>query len=132
MADATCVIWTGAKNQDGYGRRWDKKRKKVDAVHRMAWREANGEIPKGMLVLHKCDTPACYNPDHLFLGTQHDNMRDCASKGRAANHNTYKTHCLRGHAFDEVNTNYRPDGRRRCRQCAREDAKRRARKKVAA
>jgi hypothetical protein len=52
-------------------------------IHRLSWEAFNAEpIPKGMLVLHKCDNPKCFNPHHLFLGTQDDNMKDCASKGR--------------------------------------------------
>ncbi len=79
-----CWIWDGP-SQRGYGRvdyrgqRW--------AVHRLMWTAANGPLPSGagphgMSVLHKCDVPSCCNPDHLFLGTQADNMRDMASKGR--------------------------------------------------
>lgn len=48
----------------------------------------NGSIPKGMFVLHRCDNPSCVNPDHLFIGTNQDNMDDMKSKGRA--------NCLRG------------------------------------
>ena len=53
-------------------------------AHRVAWILANGPIPDGMLVCHKCDVPECVNPDHLFIGTHKDNARDCASKGRSA------------------------------------------------
>ncbi len=54
-------------------------------AHRVAWMIEKGEIPPGLQVLHNCpdgDNPACVNPDHLFLGTQGDNVRDCYHKGR--------------------------------------------------
>jgi hypothetical protein len=51
-------------------------------THRLAWEIKNGEIPNGLFVLHKCDNPACCNTDHLFLGTQKDNMQDALKKGR--------------------------------------------------
>jgi len=52
-------------------------------VHRLAWEAFNAEpIPDGLLVLHKCDNPKCFNPQHLFLGTQKDNMWDCINKNR--------------------------------------------------
>jgi len=50
--------------------------------HRKAWILANGPIPDGLYVLHKCDNGKCVNVDHLFLGTQLDNVRDCMAKGR--------------------------------------------------
>ncbi|KKN64480.1 hypothetical protein LCGC14_0490930 [marine sediment metagenome] len=77
-----CIEWEGATQGDGYGaRRIDGV---LHSVHRLAWQEANGPIPSGLQVLHHCDNPPCHNPDHLFLGTQSDNMRDCLAKGRHA------------------------------------------------
>lgn len=53
-------------------------------AHQVAWTLYNGSIPRGMLVCHKCDTPCCVNPTHLFLGTTQDNIRDKVSKSRQA------------------------------------------------
>jgi hypothetical protein len=55
-----------------------------ELIHRFAWRVTYGEMPDGIQVLHKCDNPRCCRPDHLFLGTQLDNVRDMFKKGRAA------------------------------------------------
>lgn len=77
----TCWLWTGALAAFGYGTVNSKGRRSIRA-HRLSWEIYRGEIPAGLCVLHKCDVPACVNPDHLFLGTKSDNMRDCAVKGR--------------------------------------------------
>jgi len=53
-------------------------------VHRYAWAVANGPIPDGMCVCHRCDVRLCVNPAHMFIGTQADNMRDMVQKGRSA------------------------------------------------
>lgn len=72
----------GAENSCGYGSvRIDGK---VCAAHRMAWEVEYGNISNGMQVLHKCDTPSCINPKHLFLGTHIDNMKDKSIKKRSA------------------------------------------------
>lgn len=58
---------------------------KTITSNRASWIIHNGPIPNGLLVLHKCDTPSCTNPDHLFLGTTKDNAIDRSIKGRNAN-----------------------------------------------
>lgn len=76
-----CKLWKGAKcGGTGYGNR--KFRGRYMGAHRAAWIEAYGPIPEGLCVLHRCDTKLCVRPDHLFLGTQKDNIHDCISKGR--------------------------------------------------
>lgn len=52
------------------------------SAHRFSWALANGPIPVGMSVLHRCDNPPCVRPEHLFIGTQKDNMADASAKGR--------------------------------------------------
>ncbi|WP_283419204.1 HNH endonuclease signature motif containing protein [Sphingopyxis sp. Geo48] len=80
VGETTCLIWDGPKDGGGYGfvqhegKRWK--------AHRLAYHLANGGIPDGAVICHKCDTPSCVNPAHLFAGTQRDNARDMAAKGR--------------------------------------------------
>lgn len=75
-----CWIWQGSRDGDGYGTVYF--RGSAQLVHRVSWILLKGEIPDGLFVLHRCDNPPCLNPDHLFLGTQLDNMQDCAKKKR--------------------------------------------------
>jgi hypothetical protein len=75
-----CWLWTGDTNRSGYGR-LEINRKKIQ-THRLAWELANGMIPAGMLICHRCDNRLCVKPDHLFLGTIADNNRDMTQKKR--------------------------------------------------
>ena len=76
-----CWIWKGTIGKDGYGKcgtfneTW---------AHRVSFRIFKGKIPKGKCVLHACDKPICVKPDHLFIGTQQDNIRDKVRKNRQA------------------------------------------------
>lgn len=76
-----CWLWKGTRNNMGYG--WFHYQGKSFLAHRYSFELAFGKIPHGLLVLHHCDHPLCVNPEHLFLGTQADNMHDMISKGRA-------------------------------------------------
>ena len=79
-----CLVWQGACNGDGYGEA--QVCGKVWRVHRAVYNFLVEEIPVGIQVLHTCDNPPCINPDHLFLGTESDNMKDMTSKGRGKHH----------------------------------------------
>ena len=113
IVEGQCIVWTGPLNNKGYGytsidgQRW--------YVHRLSFVLANQvAIPEGLDICHSCDVPLCINPDHLWVGTRADNMADSAAKGR--NPMQMKTHCPRGHAYDELNTRiYR--SMRYCRLC---------------
>lgn len=78
----TCWLWTASKSHNGYGVIWIKDIGNV-RVHRFSWELHVGPIPDGLCVLHKCDVPACVNPEHLFLGTRKDNAADMVKKGRS-------------------------------------------------
>lgn len=75
-----CWLWEGGTAWGVYGVITIKKRPTM--THRVSWEIANGPIPEGLCVLHRCDIPLCCRPDHLFLGTKRDNMHDAISKGR--------------------------------------------------
>ncbi len=77
-----CWRWTGAVDGDGYGKAWAFTPRRHVRAHRLSWEIHRGPVPKGLCVLHHCDRPECVRPDHLFLGTQADNIADKVSKCR--------------------------------------------------
>jgi hypothetical protein len=79
--DGECLVYVGSRNRAGYGLiTWDGI---VYSAHRIAYEIEYGPILDGSLVLHHCDNPPCCRPDHLFRGTDQDNMRDMKVKGRS-------------------------------------------------
>lgn len=83
-----CWLWTGSRLPRGYGRFYFKGQ--AFYAHRLALEVFKGaKVPENMVVMHACDNPTCCNPDHLSVGTQTDNMRDAASKGRTVNVNDW-------------------------------------------
>ena len=81
VAESGCHIWMGEINTLGYG--YFKTDKKRHLAHRFSYQVEHGEIPRGLVVRHQCDTPSCVNPNHLVLGTQRENVLDSVRRGRA-------------------------------------------------
>ncbi len=120
VPEAGCWLWTALTDtKDGYGRitfGYADLR-----AHRAAYEAFVAPIPKGLLVCHKCDTPSCINPDHLFLGTPRENTADMMAKGRFTP-TPRRTHCINGHAYTAANTYWClvPTGlKQQCRECNR-------------
>lgn len=82
VTETGCWLWLGAEKGNGYGN--VRRGRKNLTAHRMAYMQAIGPVPPGVDVCHRCDTRLCINPDHLFLGSRTENMRDAKRKGRLA------------------------------------------------
>lgn len=115
-----CWEWTGTRNKKGYGKYAHH------LAHRLVYEEEVGPIPAGLELDHLCRSPACVNPAHLEPVSHRENL---LRGDTIAARNAAKTHCVRGHPFDDRNTRTRPDGSRECRTCGAEGARARYRRK---
>ena len=110
-----CWIWTGYRDGRGYG---SFRTAGHTLAHRFAYELLIGPIPLGMELDHLCRTPACVNPSHLQPVTHAENVRR-GMAGKLNNWQARKTHCSKGHPFDEVNTYWYLGKYRECRTCHR-------------
>lgn len=122
-----CWLWSGGLLR-GYGRFYI--RRKYVGAHRFAYELLVGPIPDGLTLDHLCRVRACVNPAHLEPVTTRENWRRGESFSAM---NARKTHCLRGHAYDEENTLQRKSrGGRLCAECKRERERAGRRMEIAA
>ncbi len=105
-----CWPWKCARNRLGYGRVWTTRERRAAQV---AWELTNGPWPYGMFACHTCDNPPCCNPDHIFPGTQLENIQDAKEKGRLVPP-PLQDFCKRGHPLADARI--RATGRT-CREC---------------
>lgn len=112
-----CALWPGSllSGKNNYGR--VHYQNKFVKAHRLAFVVFCGDILEGNMVCHKCDTPQCFNPHHLFAGTGRTNALDMCAKGRHSNGRRERTACPKGHLYDAKNTYVGPSGKRTCRIC---------------
>lgn len=119
--DTPCWIFAGSTNVvTGYGQ--IRQGRRVVSVHRLLYRVLVGVPPDGHDIHHRCEAPACANPEHLDCKPHVEHIM---GHGSPAAVNARKTHCIRQHEFTEANTYRMPDGRRQCRTCGREAFRRR-------
>lgn len=119
-----CWLWTASTHKQGYGTFRVHSGGKIVKAHRFAYELWVGEIPEGAQINHRCDNTACVRPEHLYAGTQTDNMQDMMRRGRHPQC-VPRTHCPQGHEFTEENTYVDRRGFRQCRECGRERMRRR-------
>lgn len=79
-----CWEWQAYRSKSGYGK-FGIRRITVMYAHRVSWMITSGDVPKGLVVAHRCDNPPCVNPSHLFVCTQEENWDDMRQKGRNSN-----------------------------------------------
>lgn len=117
--DDSCWEWRGAKSGRGYGSfHWGAGRGNIGS-HQASYEIFVGPIPDGQYVCHRCDSPPCCNPGHLFLGSALDNTTDAITKGRKRRHLVVGDTCKNGHAITSPKDLKQPPSFSgpRCRRC---------------
>ena len=121
----TCWLWTAYRCPLGYGRINVTSGAAPQLAHRIAYELCVGPIPDGLELDHLCRVPSCVNPAHLEPVTRRENvLRGIAPAAQYAR----RTHCAKGHPFDDENTGWHGGGRR-CKTCHRDDERERQRAK---
>lgn len=98
-----CLLWAGRVDKDGYGLYGRKQVFPERSAHRLAWFLTHGPIPKGLVVMHRCDQPSCIAVSHLRLGTTLENVADRHAKGRTAKPTAAQREAMRVRSLGEAN-----------------------------
>jgi hypothetical protein len=112
--ESGCILWTGYCGPTGYGQ--ISYRGRSNGVHRYVYALLREPLETHQHVCHSCDVRNCINPDHMWIGNPELNARDRAAKKRGAWER--KTHCPKGHPYDDANTYLTKEGKRNCRACS--------------
>lgn len=128
ITDSGCWEYTGALDRKGYGRVHIKGTTTRNVARIAAWLWLDFDLACELFICHRCDNRKCFNPEHLFVGTQGDNLRDASAKGRLADRLSGKwqlaiTHCPQGHEYTPENTIIEHGNGRRCRKCKTDSAR---------
>lgn len=100
----TDSCWEWQRSCDGFGYGQLSVHGRHMRAHTFSFELTHGPVQKGLCIMHSCDNPKCVNPSHLSLGTQRDNLRDMAAKGRSGAQK--RTHCRNGHEYSFENTKF--------------------------
>lgn len=120
-AENGCWLWLGSIDGNGYavGSRTRGQGTRRITVHRFVYEQLVGAIPDEHVLHHVCETKHCVNPTHVTPLTRAEHLEEHPRATKPP-----KTHCIRGHVFDEANTHVAPNGHRFCRACGRHRANR--------
>lgn len=108
-SETGCWEWRGMKTNKGYGSMGIRAKGSHvhKLVHRIAYEYYVGKIPENIFVCHHCDNPPCFNPIHLFLGTQSDNLQDALRKGRLPRGSNHRSSKLTEAKVREIRAKYK-------------------------
>lgn len=115
VVDSGCWEWQAGLNQKGYGKFWING--STRQAHRVGYELMVGAVAAELEVHHRCENKKCVRPKHLQPMTQRENEKLAGCVEAMTLERTSRTHCVRGHGFNETNTRITPHGHRVCRAC---------------